>query len=205
MGKLRRHLRQLEAFQTKVDRHMATQIAEHADETGVPSCRKGCSNCCQQVVWAELLEAQQIADRFPKQVERARPKLEAQAALVDGMPDDPKLVARAWWEAQQWCAFLGSDGLCTIYPVRPMTCRVHFVTSHPSLCGRDPKDPTGPSYTINMLDAGGTRLGAPHEVTRLGASSRTDWKEERDGIVWWGTVPQIFRHLFALTQRSGSK
>lgn len=140
----------------------------------------------------ELIEAIQIIDRYPDVVARARPTLETQSALVNGYPDDPKLVAAAWWRARQRCAFLADDGRCSIYPVRPMTCRVHFVASDPHYCGRD-RDHRGPdpdaSQPVTLLDMG-TRTAAPHHVAKIGAASRAPGPDQ-PSEVWWGTLPQV--------------
>lgn len=193
MGKLRR-LRVLERFQSEVDSHHRTQMAEH----GQPSCKPGCDACCTQVVWMELIEAVQIIDRYPDVVARARPTLETQAELVNGYPEDPKLVAAAWWRARQRCAFLADDGRCSIYPVRPMTCRVHFVLSDPYYCGRDHRGPDpDASQAVTLLDVGGTRNAGPQHVAKIGAASRAP-APDKPSEVWWGPLPQVM--IMALTK-----
>jgi len=48
-----------------------------------------------------------------------------------------------------WCPFL-KDSLCKIYPVRPLSCRCHFVTSPPQKCGGE--------EPVAEIDPAGSRL-----------------------------------------------
>jgi Fe-S-cluster containining protein len=187
----------LQRLQGTVDAHQREQIAKYGPENGYPTCAPGCSACCHQLVWIELIEAQQIMDRYPRVVARVRANLEAQAELCETqLPEAPKLAASAWWRAEQTCAFLGDDQRCSIYDVRPMTCRVHYVVSPPEQCARQQASEDG-SGPVALCDVGGTRMAGPHEVQRIGASSRAA-SGAADSEVWWGPLPQVFQ--MALTK-----
>lgn len=121
-------------------------------------CRAGCDACCRQLIVVSPLEARPIA-AFVAQ----RPELAARAAArIDGWKDrlggDPDLAERfrefdaaegylpsreggaleaAYWRAQIPCPFL-EEGRCAIYPVRPFSCREHYVVTDPALCAVDP-------------------------------------------------------------------
>ena len=93
-------------------------------ETTDYACRKGCSWCCHQSVMttaAEVLYAAKfLRDNLtPSEVLRLRDKVAARAKQAEGMDNDQRMDRRIP------CAFL-SEGICTIYPVRPLQCRGGF-------------------------------------------------------------------------------
>jgi len=99
------------------------QKGARADEI---KCRKGCSHCCYGDTWVTSEEAKLLIlgareGRVFIDVE----KLQAQAAHEewDAVP-----------AAERACVFLGSDGACRVYDVRPMVCRKYHVISDPDEC-----------------------------------------------------------------------
>jgi Fe-S-cluster containining protein len=157
------------------------------------SCTRGCSACCRQVVLIELLEAEYIIERHRSTVVRALPVLREHARLADAMPggwqtpEDERIAARAYWQANIPCAFLTPAGECSIYRDRPIACRTHFVTSDPALCGTE--DPS----IVGVADFG-TRSGAPTRVLRIAAEMRSGGG--KDSFVLPGTLPQLIVHAW---------
>lgn len=109
---------------------MDTLLAEHGRQPGADAvrCRRGCSHCCHGPVeiWAQeaLLLAEHLrrGGRSPD-----LGKLERQSGYsVETWREQPA--------ADQACVFLGGDGACTVYEVRPNTCRKLLVTSDPRHC-----------------------------------------------------------------------
>jgi Fe-S-cluster containining protein len=107
---------------------------------GLLACRKGCSACCRGLFDITLLDAFLLKEGFAALpsatretvLARCRPRLaELQSRwpelhppyLLSGLSDD------SWMEMPEGdetpCPLLGDDGLCLIYPFRPMTCRLH--------------------------------------------------------------------------------
>ena len=108
----------------------------------IPTCKLGCYHCCAQYILTNIAEAQLLAQYVKREFSikqiaylrlrtlqwhkwedinqgRHRPaKMAEQAALSDAHPYCPMLV----------------NGECIIYPVRPVTCRTHFVYSNPQSC-----------------------------------------------------------------------
>lgn len=85
------------------------------------ACKRGCSWCCHQSVMTTapevLYAAKFLHDNLtPAEVMRLRDKVAARARQADGLDNDQRMDRRIA------CAFL-SDGICTIYPVRPLQCR----------------------------------------------------------------------------------
>jgi Fe-S-cluster containining protein len=96
-----------------------------AQEKGLVSCSKGCHFCCRQNVHTYKAEAQVIAQYCQEnRIDIPKNYLNEQ-------------VKYTWRELAKtevgWCVFL-KNGECSIYPVRPMACRNHFVISPPERC-----------------------------------------------------------------------
>ncbi|MFT5699421.1 MAG: Fe-S-cluster containining protein [Desulforhopalus sp.] len=103
-----------------------------------PACCKGCSTCCTQNVTITATEGEDIlryilsenmVDEFATALlqagDKSRPKLTTNdfaKACLDGRDVDPATETNS-----ETCPFL-KDNICTIYPVRPFSCRL-FVSS----------------------------------------------------------------------------
>lgn len=136
--------------------------AEAARQQGATiACGPGCNKCCEQLVMIWVTEAQLIASWLdePEQAEIKRWFLEAypswkerSTAAIDKVVSltragDAKgqfaaLVAH--WHMRVLCAF-NRDGLCTIYPVRPILCRNCHALDTSDNC--HPDDKTGTAAT----------------------------------------------------------
>lgn len=103
-----------------------TQIfAQKAHEEKTPiACKKGCKWCCYQPVYMTTNEALLIyaymkqsmtEDQINKLVSNAKLKLKKTKDLEE---KEKQKISHA-------CPFL-SEGACSIYPVRPMACRVYL-------------------------------------------------------------------------------
>ncbi|HTH94745.1 MAG TPA: YkgJ family cysteine cluster protein, partial [Rhodocyclaceae bacterium] len=83
-----------------------------------PDCKAGCSHCCHlhvEVLDAEALQiAEEIRHRPPGELAILLERLQDQAVMRNASPPMTRSISG--------CAFL-ADGLCSIYSVRPATCR----------------------------------------------------------------------------------
>ena len=102
------------------------------------ACCKGCSTCCSQNVTITAMEGEDIlryvlsegmVDQFAAALLQAdeinRPKYTTNdfaKACLDGRDVDPEIQTN-----EGTCPFL-KDNICTIYPVRPFSCRL-FISS----------------------------------------------------------------------------
>jgi Fe-S-cluster containining protein len=134
----------------------AAARAERAAADGTPlACGAGCTGCCEELVLVFLPEAHAVArwlDR-PENAPARRAFLDAYPAWTQRAGDAPASLAAAFaagdedaftelhvaqWRRRLLCAF-NRDGLCTIYPVRPMLCRnAHAAFTSAHCYGDDP-------------------------------------------------------------------
>lgn len=91
------------------------------------SCKAGCSACCHQLVSTTLAEAADLVARYPELVRAARPELERQSRALMREASPAAFFGTP-------CVFLGPEGLCSVYPHRPIVCRTHMVSSSSELC-----------------------------------------------------------------------
>ena len=115
----------------------------------VPSCTLGCCHCCRFHILTNIAEAHALTQYI---------KRELPAETIDGLRrrtqrwhewDDsrlgrypsPDIDAPADFSDYDPCCPLLVDGVCIAYPVRPVVCRTHFVSSDPRACraANDPK------------------------------------------------------------------
>lgn len=96
---------------------------------GAVECRKGCSFCCYLKVTATILEVIRIAAALDGEPSRDRSSiLISTADKVTGLSDRDRLARKVP------CPLL-IDGACSIYEVRPVTCRA-LLSRSASLCER---------------------------------------------------------------------
>lgn len=149
----------------------------------VCTCGKRCCSCCFH--WVEdvnSFEAEIMAhyisinmpDKIPHIIKSCiedQAELERLYALVqkrlareqDEAIDEIDLLLSVFYQARRLCPLCGSDGLCMIYPVRPLTCRIYMSFSDPGLC--DPSyinDDYIPTYLLNLEEAANDILDRLH-------------------------------------------
>lgn len=123
----------------KILHNIYTSFENWADQSqATQACCKGCSTCCSQNVTITALEGEDIlryilqedmVDQFAtallKAGELSRPKFTTNdfaKACLDGRDVDPEIHTN-----EGPCPFL-QDNICTIYPVRPFSCRLFVST-----------------------------------------------------------------------------
>jgi uncharacterized protein len=102
-------------------------------------CRAGCDACCHLYVMIPPGVAEAIGEYLVNRLDPAalaalRVELEKAAAAAKALADPSTLRRR--------CPLLGADGLCTIYEVRPPTCRA-FTSKSAAACRSLAFDPDG--------------------------------------------------------------
>jgi Fe-S-cluster containining protein len=132
--------------------HAAIAIADAADKalvTHFPNqptldCRAGCNACCHLYVMIPPGIAEMIGAYVMQRLDRPalatlRVELEKAAAAAAAQTDTVTLRHR--------CPLLGEDGHCTIYEVRPPTCRA-FTSKSAAACRALVFNPEGPVSAI---------------------------------------------------------
>jgi hypothetical protein len=110
-----------------------------------PACSRGCANCCRQGIFATRAEAEAVVDWLqaswsPDQLDALRARIRDWLSWYRS--DYRRLVDRgvpravAFLEHGPFCVAL-VDHACSVYPVRPMSCRIHYVSSPPDACRTD--------------------------------------------------------------------
>jgi Fe-S-cluster containining protein len=142
-----------ESFAEELERGTAAR-AQVAARQGLPIvCDRGCAGCCEELVIVYLPEALAVA-RWLSRPENAEARSHFAAAYHDWrlrVGDAPQALAalhqagdRDGYQAahvEQWrkrvvCAF-NKGGDCTIYPVRPLSCRNAHAVETPDRCFGD--------------------------------------------------------------------
>jgi len=114
----------------------------------IPTCKLGCYHCCAQYILTNIAEAHLLAQYVRrelsiKQIAQLRLRTLQWHKWDDinqGRHLSTNMCERvAISDASPYCPMLVNGG-CIIYPVRPITCRTHFVYSNPQYC-RPSNDP----------------------------------------------------------------
>jgi Fe-S-cluster containining protein len=133
----------LKVFQ-EVDELVDREIARSVENGRTPSCSKGCSHCCREELYAPRAEAEAIVEWLDSAASEVVDGLRTRiAAWLDWYRSElPGLVAGgiarrdAFYSHGPACPALVDDA-CAIYPVRPVFCRTHLVTSPVDACRPD--------------------------------------------------------------------
>lgn len=149
--------------------------------SGTPiACGKGCSHCCRHYVTSvepyELLfmHGRVRADsRYPSRVIAMHRRAALFGALRDhrGGDDAEDRALHRYYLRDQPCPFLEAGGACGAYGARPVSCRMYFSLSHPSLCkGKAVIAPGNRNFLIELpddIEADLARAGAHFAAYRL--------------------------------------
>lgn len=151
------------------------------------TCKKGCGICCFH--WAEdvysfegAILAEHIRTNFgpkiPSMVKALQQDLawlqRIKSAVASAMekPDymkalgktDPyDVVLSGFYQLKRPCPLLGKNGSCSVYPVRPLTCRIYVSFSHPRYCRpAHINDGKAATYLLDMEEDAGDLFDELH-------------------------------------------
>lgn len=112
-------------------------VSDYRASGGSIFCAKGCRNCCSLAVHTGFAEALAIAsyldDTLRQAVSAYATKLKVLVAGVSALPEYLRLHRREMGS----CPLLDASGSCSVYPVRPLTCRSLISTKESCWCGTD--------------------------------------------------------------------
>jgi hypothetical protein len=185
----------------EVDELVDREIARSVESGRKPTCSRGCSHCCREELYAPRAEAEAIVEWLdssaPHLIEGLKTRIAAWLAWYRS--EFPDLVARgiarrdAFYSHGPACPALVDDA-CAIYPVRPVFCRTHYVTSPVDAC-RPEGDPA-------RLDAPIQRMTIFAKAAPIGTKLRA--LVEAQGADFQGTVhllPEWLAHLLGVEQQ----
>jgi len=155
--------------------------ARAATDAGLPfACASGCTYCCEELVMVAAPEAATVARWLAREENREQREafLTAFDAWREQVGDVPEklaeLTARGAFEQQQRLYIeqyerrvlcpLNRDGLCMVYPVRPLGCRSAHAVQTADYCRAD--HPSGRAPTRFPFDAFDRALGRGHNLMR---------------------------------------
>ncbi len=147
-------------------RHDAVLAA--AADASTLACRDGCAWCCHFSVDVRAVEVFVILDHIerhftPERRALLRAEITRNADRFAGEDDDARLTRT------EPCPFL-AGGRCSIYPVRPQTCRNYHATDVTG-CRVSVEDPANldidPEFAPFVYQAGGAHVEAFNESLRI--------------------------------------
>jgi Fe-S-cluster containining protein len=151
------------------------EVVNHSSHTIM--CTKGCSWCCYH--WVEdvnsfeaILIAEHLKTHFSDQIpalvrifEDDRQQLlmldealKKRLALEKDNPEiscyDPvDLLLSCFYQLKRPCPLLTAKGLCSIYPVRPLSCRIYVGFEHPDRCKPENINESDiPTYLLDLSE-----------------------------------------------------
>ncbi len=118
-------------------------LADYLAKKGVkPSCQAGCFACCFGLVTLSRLEAEALLPHLtPAQKERLFEEGPRRLTLLREGKDDPRFPSR-FFQSRTPCPLL-EEGLCGLYPQRPLACRGLLTEGDPRLCAPEAAPPKG--------------------------------------------------------------
>ena len=108
----------------------------------VPPCRLGCSHCCRYHIIMNVAEAHTLAQYVKRelsvdQIKGLRMRTLQWHEWDKSRPDryfSANIYPQIDLSSYEHCCPLLERGACSVYPVRPVVCRTHFVCSQPKSC-----------------------------------------------------------------------
>ncbi|MDW7644461.1 MAG: YkgJ family cysteine cluster protein [Desulfuromonadales bacterium] len=134
----------------RLERDIATWCEDYGERGGKIHCGRGCRNCCTLHVDVSLTEALLVSDALSaEQAAAVASTVERMTTELAGV-DDFKTFLRHYRQRVGACPFLGADGACTVYAVRPFACRALLSTRPADWCAVDFAELTPLERTLFM-------------------------------------------------------
>jgi len=130
-------LPQVTKEQHDFDLRAADWAAIYRNSGGSVHCRSGCDCCCSLAVNCTFPESLFIASAItPTQASRLQERADCLRALLP-QTTGIKEFLKAHRSLPGGCPFLSGDGTCSIYPIRPLSCRSLLSTRESNWCNAD--------------------------------------------------------------------
>ncbi|MBA3004010.1 MAG: hypothetical protein FP813_09190 [Desulfurivibrio sp.] len=149
-----------------VDEAIACELDRLRREEGVvPSCKSGCSHCCRYHILTNIAEAHTLAQYIRRefseeQIRNLRDRTQHWHEWDDSKPGrhpfSPSGEGAIHSTSFDHSCPFDVNGTCRVYPVRPIVCRAHFVSSSPRFCAtvNDPESTEdAPVVLVSVVEA----------------------------------------------------
>ena len=132
------------------DEIVAMAVKKHLPVVGPPSCKKGCTSCCDQLVPISIPEAflmhEIVSAMSNTRQEEVLTRVVAAEEILEELGIDAHSLANSgdqsirqllvqYHRSGATCAFLENDA-CSIYTSRPAACREYLVSSPAENCAK---------------------------------------------------------------------
>jgi len=126
-------------------------LLAHAEKENIPvDCKKGCSYCCYQPIYAVSHEIDYLYNYMKKNF--SREKLRKVVKKAEKLQDvRSKLSKEEILDHKAPCPLLDAGGGCSVYPARPMACRIYLSMSVDS-CKLFYDDPKPDDHYAQLLE-----------------------------------------------------
>jgi len=150
---------------SSVDAAIACELDRLCCEDGIsPDCKSGCCHCCRYHILTNIAEAHTLAQYIRRefsasQIDDLRLRTQQWHEWDNARPGRHRLSsldARTDSDNYEHSCPLDVNGVCSVYPVRPVVCRAHFVSSAPCFCGtaNDPESTeAAPTVLFSVVEA----------------------------------------------------
>jgi len=131
------------AVYSLVDQAVAGELERLRSEEGIiPSCKAGCCYCCRYHIMVSIAEASTLAmyvrrEFSAEQINALRMRTQQWHQWDNSRPGRPAAVISEQTDLSstyEHCCPLLVDDTCSAYGVRPIVCRVHYVSSPARFC-----------------------------------------------------------------------
>jgi len=128
---------------SSVDEAIACELDRLRSEDGIiPTCKIGCCYCCRHHILMDIAEAHTLAQYVKRElsadrINDLRMRTHQWHEWHNSRPGrypSARIDKRVDLSTYDPCCPLLVNGECSAYPVRPVVCRTHLVSSHPRLC-----------------------------------------------------------------------
>lgn len=164
--------RQIRSIFGRLDYQISHRLIKAQDEGFQMPCRAGCFGCCKEPVYAEKREVELIADRIRATPEPERSRVEEALKVavhkLTHSPPGKRLMKEDMPNAYDframniWCPLL-KDGKCSVYDIRPSSCRMHIAMSNPEKCHDDSLRRSQRFLMMNDLSTNSQSIGGMTE------------------------------------------
>lgn len=128
---------------SSVDEATICKLEQLRDEDGIiPPCKQGCYHCCRYHIQTNIAEAHNLAQYVKRelstdQINALRIRTQQWHEWDNSRPGRyPLTTINEPTDLSNYdhCCPMMVDGTCSAYPVRPIVCRTHYVSSNPLSC-----------------------------------------------------------------------